>query len=45
VGVRTVRAGGAKGVGDSNSDSITINSFLKRTRSRELIAYIKVSYI
>ena len=45
MGVRTVGVYGAKGVRDSNSNSITINSSLKRTRFRELIIYIKVSYV
>ena len=45
VGVGTAGAGGARGVEDSDNNSITINSSLKRTRSRELIAYIRVSYI
>jgi len=45
VGVGTVRAGGVKGVGDSDNNSITMNSSLKRTRSGELITYIKVSYV
>jgi len=40
-----VGAGGARGVGDSNSDSIIINGFLKRTRSRELIVYIRVNCV
>jgi len=45
VGVGTIGAGGVKGVGDNNSNSITINSFLEKTRFRELIIYIKVSYV
>jgi len=45
VGVGTVRAGKVRGVGDGNSDSITINSSLKRTRSGELIMYIRVNCI
>jgi len=45
VGVGTVGVGGAGGVGDSNGDSIIINGFLKRTRSGELIAYIRVNYV
>jgi len=45
VGVGTVRVGGAGGVGDNNGNSITINGFLKRIRSRELIVYIRVSYV
>jgi len=45
VEVKTTGAGRARGVRDSNSNSITINSSLKRTRFREFITYIKVSYI
>jgi len=37
--------GGAGGVGDSNGDGITINGSLERTRSGELIAYIRVSCV
>ena len=41
----TVGVGKVKGVRDSDSNSITINSSLERTRSRELIAHIRVNYI
>jgi len=45
AGVKTARAGRARGARDGNGDGITINSFLKRTKSRELITYIRVNYI
>jgi len=45
VGVGTIRAGRAGGAEDSNGNSITINGSLKRTRSRELIAHIRVNCI
>jgi len=45
VGVGTVEAGRAKGVGDNNSNGITINSSLEKTKSGELIMYIRVSYV
>jgi len=45
VRVRTVKAGRARGVRDSNSDSITINSSLEKIKSRELITYIKVNCV
>jgi len=45
MGVKTVKVGKAKGVRDSNSNGIIINSFLKRTKSKELIIYIRVSYV
>ena len=45
VGVRTAGAGRAKGVGDSDSDNITINSSPERTKSRELIAHIRVNCV
>ena len=41
----TIGAGGARGVGDSDSNGIIINSSLERIKSRELIVYIKVSCI
>jgi len=41
----TVRAGGVRGVEDSDSNNIIINSSPERTRSKELITHIKVSYI
>jgi len=40
-----IKAGKAKGVGDNNSNNITINSSLKRIRFKELITYIRVSYV
>jgi len=40
-----VGAGKARRVRDNNSDSIIINSSLKRIKFRELIVYIKVNYI
>ena len=45
VKVETVRAGGAGGAGDNDSNNIIINSFLERIRFRELITYIRVSYV
>ena len=45
VGVGIIKAGRAKGVGDSNNNSIIINSSLKRTKFKELVMYIKVNYI
>ena len=45
MGVGTVKAGKAKGVGDNNGNNIIINSSLKRTKSRELIAHIRVNCI
>jgi len=45
VGVGTVKAGRAKGVGDSNNNGITINSSPERIRFKELIIYIRVNYV
>jgi len=43
--VGIIGIGRAKGVKDSNNNSITINGSLKRTKSKELIMYIKVNYV
>jgi len=45
VKVGTVRVSKAGRVKDSDGNSITINSSLKRIRSRELITYIKVNCV
>jgi len=43
--VGTVRVGRAKGVEDSDNNGIIINGSLKRTKFKEFITYIKVSYV
>jgi len=45
VGVGIIGVGGARGVGDGNGDGITINGSPERTRSGELIVYIRVSCV
>jgi len=45
VGVGTVKAGRARGVGDGNNNGIIINNSLERTKFKELIMYIRVSYV